>query len=368
MDVSSDAALDEGPEVEATAKKDAADMTGTIGGDLRRNKLTIEGMADTASKLEADRSGSEAETGAKKSLEEGKQQVGSQFEGLTRSISKNLKEGIDASRPSLEELSRTASKGVKAGRENLDYAAEGAAEISGDAQEVLDGAKGALDKRLKVINLAAEDARETGNMVAELATKGWDKLTKSTERFLGNFQENVGDLQATVQEKAQEAKLKAEETAEQAQSKFVEAKITVQAKTDELKNTAQQKTSESKSKLEDTAEEAQSKFGEAKDNAQAKTNELKDRAQSKFGEAKDNVQTKTEELKDTAQEKASESKSKVEGAAESSGSVIGQTPSNRNGESKGPKSSVVGQTPGADASVQYADSGKVNDEWKGKSQ
>jgi hypothetical protein len=48
--------------------------------------------------------------------------------------------------------------------------------------------------------------------------------------------------------------------------------------------------------------------------------------------------------------------------------VIGQTPSNRNGESKGPKSSVVGQTPGADASVQYADSGKVNDEWKGKSQ
>ncbi|KAG0604206.1 hypothetical protein M758_10G152900 [Ceratodon purpureus] len=170
LDVASASAVDEGPEVEATAQEDAADMTGKVGGDLRRNKVTIEGMADTASKLEADRSGSDVETGAKKAVQEGKQQVGSQFEGLSRTISKNLKEGIDASRPSIEELSRTASKGVKVGQENLDYAAEGAAELSGDAREVLDGAKGALDKRLKVINLAAEEARETGNMVAELAT------------------------------------------------------------------------------------------------------------------------------------------------------------------------------------------------------
>jgi hypothetical protein len=503
LDVASSSAIDEGPEVQETAQRDASDMTNKVGGDLRRNKVTIEGMADAASKLEGDRSGSDIDTGVtkqeKEKTNEVRQNIGGQLEGLSRTISKNLKEGIDSSRPTIEELSRKAEEGVKAGRENLDYAAEGASELSGDAREALDGAKGVLDKRLKVINLAAEEARETGSMVAGLAAKGWDALTKTTERFVDNFQKNVGVAQGTAQEKTREAQQKAQETAEQAQrtfgevkenveaksaeltetaqekaklarqkaeetvsnaqSKFDEVKGDVQTRATEFKDTAQEKASEAKQRAEETADKAQDKAGEVKDNVQAKTGELKDAAQEKseeaarraedttegakskagelkdtaqekageakqsaketadrardqFDETKDKVQSKTDELSASAKQRAGNAQQDVESKAgqakdasssvvdsgkksisnvankmngngnhESSttatGTAVGSTPGwdsvqktgSANGnstESKTDVESAVGQTRGSDASSRYADSGKVNDEWKGK--
>lgn len=532
LDVASSSAIDEGPEVQETAQRDASDMTNKVGGDLRRNKVTIVGMADAASKLEGDRSGSDRSgvtKEAKEKTNEVRQNIGGQLEGLSRTISKNLKEGIDSSRPTIEELSRKAEEGVKAGRENLDYAAEGASELSGDAREALDGAKGVLDKRLKVINLAAEEARETGSMVAELAAKGWDALTKTTERIVDNFQKNIGDAKETAQEKTREAQQKAQETAEQAQrtfgevkenveaksaeltetaqekaklarqkaeesvsnaqSKFDEVKGDVQTRATEFKDTAQEKASEARQRAEETADKAQDKASEVKDNVQSKTGELKvaaqekseeaarraedttesakskagelkdtaqekageakqsaketaDRARDQFDETKDTVQSKTDELKNTAQEKASESKAKLEDTAveaktkteelsasakqragnaqqdveskagqakdagssvvdsgeksisnvankmngngnhESSttatGTAVGSTPgwdsvqktgstNGNNSESKSHVESAVGKTPGSEASARYEDSGKVNDEWKGKS-
>jgi len=245
---------------------------------------------------------------------------GDQFEGLKRTFSKNLKEGIDSNRPGLEELSRNASKSMKAGREYLDDAGVGASDISEDAQTVLEDAKGALDKRQSAVSLAVEDARETGSLVAELAAKGWDALSKSTEKFVSKFQKNFGELQVTAQEKAEEAKQRAEVTADQAQTKFAEVKL----------------------KAEEAADQAQKQFAEAQRNLQVNSDALRDAAQDKatesrsnlekgvdeaqrkFNEARDNVQAKTAELEDTAQEKASESESKLEDSAEAAQSEAGE--------------------------------------------
>ena len=331
LDVASESAVDEGEEVKKTAGEDASDMTNKVGGDLRRNEKTISELASTASKLEADRSGSEVDTGATKSQGESKNEDGRKgpmLEDLKRTVSKNLKEGIDSSRPGIEELSRNVAKGVKVGRENLEYGAEGAVETGAIAREGLDVAREALDKRMRSFNLAAEDARETGSLVAELAAKGWDALSKTTERFVDNFQKNVGAAQANIEEKvgevkkstdefqevakqkAEEARQKAGETAEQAQSKFNEARGTVESKTEELKETAQEK-----------AEQAQDKFNDARGTVESKTGELKEaaqekgeQAQDKFNEARGTVESKAGELKETAQEKGEQAQDKFNDA------------------------------------------------------
>lgn len=344
LDVASESAVDEGDEVKKTAGEDALDMTNKVGGDLRRNEKTISELASTASKLEADRSGSDVDTGATKSQGESKKgdgRKGPMLEDLTRTVSKNLKEGIDSSRPGIEELSRNVAKGVKVGRENLEYGAEGAVETGAIAREGLDVAREALDKRMRSFNLAAEDARETGNLVAELAAKGWDALSKTTERFVDNFQKNVGAAQANIEvkagevkkstdefqevakQKAEEARQKAGEAAEQAQSKFNEARGTVESKTGELKETAQEK-----------AEQAQDKFNDARGTVESKTGELKEaaqekgeQAQDKFNEARGAVESKTGELKEAAQGKAEQSKSKLEETTDEAQSKFGEVSS-----------------------------------------
>lgn len=374
LDVASASAVDEGSEVDATAEKDASEIANKVGGDQGRNKATIKGLADTASKLEADSSLS-------------LQQLGDQISELKETISKNLKEGIETNQPKLEELSRTASQRVREGQEYVSDAGE--VEFSGDAQNVLEDAKGALDKRQSAISLAVEDARETGELVADLAVKGWDALTKTTEKFVAKFQKNAEVAKQKAGETAEQAKVKAEETAEQAQKQFAEAKSNLQAKTDELRDAAEEKGSESKAKLQEALDEAQRKFNEAKQNVESKSGELKDQAQekasegrskledtaetaqSKLGDAKKNVESKTGELKDAAQEKASESKSKLEDTAESAQSKAGElkdsaqekaSEAKSGAESKagelkeesrvwakddgGSSSSAVGQTPG----------------------
>jgi hypothetical protein len=327
LDVASASAVDDGSEVDATAEKDASEMINKVGGDQRRNKVTIKGLADTASKLEADSSMS-------------LQQLGEQISGFKETISKNLKEGIETNQPKLEELSRTASQRVKEGQEYVRDAGE--VEFPGDAQNVLEDAKGALDKRQSAINLAVEDARETGELVADLAVKGWDALTKTTEKFVAKFQKNAEVAKEKAQETAEQAKVKAEETADQAQKQFAEAKSNLEAKTAELRDAAEEKGSESKVKLQEALDEAQRMFNEAKQNVESKSGELKDQAQekasegrskledtaetakSKLGDAKETAQSKAGEFKDAAQEKASEAKSKVQDTAETAQSKAGE--------------------------------------------
>lgn len=371
LDVASESAVDEGEEVKTTAGEDALDMTNKVGGDLRRNEKSISELATTASKLEADRSGSEVDTGATKSQRESKNgRKGPMLEDLTRTVSKNLKEGIDSSRPGIEELSRNVAKGVKVGRENLEYGAEGAVETGAIAREGLEVAREALDKRMRSFNLAAEDARETGSLVAELAAKGWDVLSKTTGRFFDHFQKNVGAAQANVEEKvaemkkstdefqevakqkAGEARQKAEETVEQAQSKFNDARGTVESKTGELKEAAQEKgeqaqdkfneargtveskTGELKETAQEKGEQAQREFNDARSTFESKTDEFKqaaqekgEQAEDKFNEARGTVESKTGELKETAQGKAEQSKSKLEETAEEAQSKFGEVSS-----------------------------------------
>lgn len=283
LDAASASAVDEGPEVTEVAKKDAEEMSSKVGGDVRRNMVTIEDLAATASRLEAARSGTDAKTGG-----DDKKVTEDQFRGstkrpiledLTRSLSKNLKEGIDSNRPGIEEISKNVAAGVKAGRENLQYGAEGAIETGEYAKEGLDAAKGALEKRIKGINIAAEEAKETGSKAASLAVKGWEVLSKTTERFVDKFQKNVGATQENVQQGLENTKGTVER-------KVGEAKQNVEG----LKNTAQDKAGEAKEKVEENAEKVQSKFGDAKEKAEQNLERAREKVQETTGQAKGSLE------------------------------------------------------------------------------
>lgn len=391
VDVASDTAVDTTDDVDTLATKDAAPLADTYGRSVEDTAEALEAKAVEVGDREVTKESGESQGSSGPFFKDqvvkedmlnrsgSFRKIGDQFEGLKRTFSKNLKEGIDSNRPGLEELSRNASKSVKAGREYLDDAGVGAADISGDAQTVLEDAKGALDKRQSAVSLAVEDARETGSMVAELATKGWDALSKTTEKFLAKFQKNFGELQVTAQEKAEEAKqragvtadqaqkqfaeakLKAEEAADQAQIQFAEAKSNLQANSDALRDAAQDIATESRSNLEKAVEEAQRRYNEARDNVQAKTAELEDTAQEKASESESNL----EDTAEAAQSKAGELSSAVE---EKVGDVKGNVESKAEDVSERSESSVIDPTQGAQGAVQYSDSGIVNDEWKGKAQ
>lgn len=373
VDVASDTAVDTTDDVDALAKKDAAPLADTYGRSVEDTAEALEAKAAEVGDREVKKESGESQDSSgsffkdqvvKEDRSDSFRKIGDQFEGLKRTFSKSLKEGIDSNRPGLEELSRNASKSVKAGREYLDDAGVGAADIGEDAQTVLEDAKGALDKRQSAVSLAVEDARETGSLVADLAAKGWDALSKTTEKFVAKFQKNFGEFQVTAQEKAEEAKQRAEVTADQAQSKFAEAKL----KAEEAADQAQKQFAEAKSNLQANSDALRDSAQDIASESRSKLEKAADEAERKFNEARDNVQTKTAELQDTAQEKASESESKLEDTAEAAQSEAEELSSAVEGKVGDVKGNVVDSTQGAEASVQYSDSGSVNDEWKGKAQ
>jgi len=172
LDVASDAAVDNQPEVDAEAEKDAQGLVDTFGGSVKLTQMSIQELAEVAANLESQRAGSDQGNG-----NSGAAKRPTTIEEFTEAGVKIVKEGIDTQRPSIKDITKKIASGIRQGVEQLQGGVDGFIEI-----------------QTKLKQKAGEEAQATYSELSEdkaQSEKDSDPISKMRE----NYEHEVGNEQ-----------------------------------------------------------------------------------------------------------------------------------------------------------------------------
>ncbi|CAK9196070.1 unnamed protein product [Sphagnum troendelagicum] len=234
LDVASDAAVDNQPEVDAEAERDAEAIVDKFGGSAGSSsklltQANIEELAEVAARLESQRASAGLETGSGRAAERGG--------------------GAAKRRSSIEEAGKKIAAEVRQRVEDLQGGVDGVVEAGEYAKE-------GLDKRIKVLNLAAEEARETGTQAADIAAKGWEALAKRTEDLVTHLQKTTTATQQGLNKNAEVAKEQIEQNMAEAYNKVGETRENI----NDLQSDLEQNLTEIQNKIKQKVGEAQATY------------------------------------------------------------------------------------------------------------
>jgi len=172
LDVASDAAVDNQPEVDAEAEKDAQGLVDKFGGSVKLTQMSIQELAEVAANLESQRAGSDQGNG-----NSGAVKRPTTIEEFTEAGVKIVKEGIDTQRPSIKDITKKIASGIRQGVEQLQGGVDGFIEI-----------------QTKLKQKAGEEAQATYSELSEdkaQSEKDSDPISKMRE----NYEHEVGNEQ-----------------------------------------------------------------------------------------------------------------------------------------------------------------------------
>jgi hypothetical protein len=238
LDVASDAAVDNQPEVDAEAEREAEAMVEKFGGSAGSSsklltQANIEELAEVAARLESQRASAGLETGS----------------GRQAGVAERGGGGAAKRRPSIEETGKKIAAEVRQRVEDLQGGVDGVVEAGEYAKEE-------LDKRIKVLNLAAEEARETGTQAADIAAKGWEALAKRTEDLVTHLQKTTTTTQQSLNKNAEVAKEQIEQNMAEAYNKVGETRENI----NDLQSDLGQNLTEIQNKIKQKVGEAQATY------------------------------------------------------------------------------------------------------------
>ncbi len=244
LDVASDAAVDNQPEVDAEAEREAEAMVEKFGGSAGSSsklltQANVEELAEVASRLESQRASAGLETGSGR-------QAGAQERGG----------GAAKRRPSIEETGKKIAAEVRQRVEDLQGGVDGVLEAGEYAKEE-------LDKRIKVLNLAAEEARETGTQAADIAAKGWEALAKRTEDLVTRLQKTTTATQQSLNKNAEVTKEQIEQNMAEAYNKVGETRENI----NDLQSDLEQNLTEIQNKIKQKVGQAQATYSKLLEDA-----------------------------------------------------------------------------------------------------
>lgn len=237
LDVASDAAVDNQQEVDAEAEREAEAIVDKFGGSAGSSsklltQANIEELAEVAARLESQRASAGLETGS------GRQAGAAERGG-----------GAAKRRSSIEETGKKIAAEVRQRVEDLQGGVDGVVEAGEYAKE-------GLDKRIKVLNLAAEEARETGTQAADIAAKGWGALAKRTEDLVTHLQKTTTATQQSLNKNAEVAKEQIEQNMAEAYNKVGETRENI----NDLQSDLEQNLTEIQNKIKQKVGEAQATY------------------------------------------------------------------------------------------------------------
>jgi hypothetical protein len=244
LDVASDAAVDNQPEVDAEAERGAEAIVDKFGGSAGSSsklltQANIEELAEVAARLESQRASAGLETGS------GRQAGAAERGG-----------GAAKRRPSIEETGKKIAAEVRQRVEDLQGGVDGVIEAGEYAKE-------GLDKRIKVLNLAAEEARETGTQAADIAAKGWGALAKRTEDLVTHLQKTTTATQQSLNKNTEVAKEQIEQNMAEAYNKVGETRENI----NDLQSDLEQNLTEIQNKIKQKVGEAQATYSKLLEDA-----------------------------------------------------------------------------------------------------
>jgi hypothetical protein len=244
LNVASDAAVDNQPEVDAEAERGAEAIVDKFGGSAGSSsklltQANIEELAEVAARLESQRASAGLETGS------GRQAGAAERGG-----------GAAKRRPSIEETGKKIAAEVRQRVEDLQGGVDGVMEAGEYAKE-------GLDKRIKVLNLAAEEARETGTQAADIAAKGWGALAKRTEDLVTHLQKTTTATQRSLNKNTEVAKEQIEQNVAEAYNKVGETRENI----NDLQSDLEQNLTEIQNKIKQKVGEAQATYSKLLEDA-----------------------------------------------------------------------------------------------------
>ncbi len=172
LDVASDAAVDNQPEVDAEAEKDAQGLVDKFGGSLKLTQMSIQELAEVAANLESQRAGSDQgneNSGAAKRP--------TTIEEFTEAGVKIVKEGIDTQRPSIKDITKKIASGIRQGVEQLQGGVDGFIEIQTKLKQ-----KAGEEAQATYSELSGDEAQ------SEKDSDPISKMSQNYEHEVGNEQ------------------------------------------------------------------------------------------------------------------------------------------------------------------------------------
>jgi hypothetical protein len=178
LDVASDAAVDNQPEVDAEAEKDAQGLVDKFGGSLKLTQMSIQKLAEVAANVESQRAGSDQgneNSGAAKRP--------STIEEFTEAGVKIVKEGIDTQRPSIKDITKKIASGIRQGVEQLQGGVDGFIEIQTNLKQ-----KAGEEAQATYSELSEDEAQKELELQSEKDSDPISKMTQNYEDEVGNEQ------------------------------------------------------------------------------------------------------------------------------------------------------------------------------------
>ncbi|CAM6041074.1 unnamed protein product [Sphagnum compactum] len=178
LDVASDAAVDNQPEVDAEAEKDAQGLVDKFGGSLKLTQMSIQELAEVAANLESQRAGSDQgneNSGAAKRP--------TTIEEFTEAGVKIVKEGIDTQRPSIKDITTKIASGIRQGVEQLQGGVDGFIELQTKLKQ-----KAGEEAQATYSELSEDEAQKELELQSEKDTDPISKMTQNYEHEVGNEQ------------------------------------------------------------------------------------------------------------------------------------------------------------------------------------
>jgi hypothetical protein len=178
LDVASDAAVDNQPEVDAEAEKDAQGLVDKFGGSLKLTQMSIQKLAEVAANVESQRAGSDQgneNSGAAKRP--------STIEEFTEAGVKIVKEGIDTQRPSIKDITKKIASGIRQGVEQLQGGVDGFIDIQTKLKQ-----KAGEEAQATYSELSEDEAQKELELQSEKDSDPISKMTQNYEDEVGNEQ------------------------------------------------------------------------------------------------------------------------------------------------------------------------------------
>lgn len=178
LDVASDAAVDNQPEVDAEAEKGAQGLVDKFGGSLKLTQMSIQKLAEVAANVESQRAGSDQgneNSGAAKRP--------STIEEFTEAGVKIVKEGIDTQRPSIKDITKTIASGIRQGVEQLQGGVDGFIDIQTKLKQ-----KAGEEAQATYSELSEDEAQKELELQSEKDSDPISKMTQNYEDEVGNEQ------------------------------------------------------------------------------------------------------------------------------------------------------------------------------------
>ncbi|CAM6018109.1 unnamed protein product [Sphagnum balticum] len=178
LDVASDAAVDNQPEVDAEAEKDAQGLVDKFGGSLKLTQMSIQELAEVAANLESQRAGSDQgneNSGAAKRP--------TTIEEFTEAGVKIVKEGIDTQRPSIKDITKKIASGIRQGVEQLQGGVDSFIEIQTKLKQ-----KAGEEAQATYSELSEDEAQKELELQSEKDSDPISKMRQNYEHEIGNEQ------------------------------------------------------------------------------------------------------------------------------------------------------------------------------------